>query len=149
MSLRNWRKGREMMKINKTMRTLFVGSNPSHASRLQFPFAQDTKSGKQLRNWTKIMGISDFDIINISDTPSPRNRPLRSKDLNQGDLDHIIQYTTEYSKIITLGAFSSSVLKRLKIQHFKLPHPSPRNRQLNDHKFVEDQLIRCKEYLIS
>jgi len=33
------------------------------------------------------------------------------------------------------------------IPHFKLPHPSPKNRKLNDKEFIASELQKCYSYL--
>lgn len=47
--------------------------------------------------------------------------------------------------IIALG---NEVSKWLNIHpHFKLPHPSGRNRQINDKAFIASKLDECKKYI--
>jgi len=48
--------------------------------------------------------------------------------------------------IIALGKNASDWLGP--VPHFKLPHPSGRNRQLNDKEFVKARLEACKEYIL-
>lgn len=50
-------------------------------------------------------------------------------------------------KVIALGGFASQVLHKLGVEHFKLPHPSGRNRLLNDRNYEAEQLKLCREYL--
>lgn len=47
--------------------------------------------------------------------------------------------------IIALGNEASEFLGE--VPHFKLPHPSGLNRQVNDKAYIEEQLKLCKEYL--
>jgi hypothetical protein len=47
--------------------------------------------------------------------------------------------------IIALGNNASNYLKSL--EHFKLPHPSGRNRQINDKEFIKAKLNECREYI--
>lgn len=46
---------------------------------------------------------------------------------------------------IALGNNASKALKN--IPHYKLPHPSLRNRQLNNKKFIAKKLKECKDYI--
>ena len=52
------------------------------------------------------------------------------------------------SIFIALGNNAGKRLDDLKIKHFKLPHPSPRNRQLNNKKFIDDILQKCNNYIL-
>lgn len=47
--------------------------------------------------------------------------------------------------IVALGNKASGALKNE--PHFKLPHPSGRNRQINDKKLIEQKLTDCKKYI--
>ena len=46
--------------------------------------------------------------------------------------------------IIALGNNAS---KAIQGEHFKLPHPSRLNRQLNDKEFIANRLKLCKDWL--
>lgn len=48
-------------------------------------------------------------------------------------------------KVIALGAITSKALKN--IPHFKLPHPSGRNRQINNKEFIDKKLKECKTWI--
>ena len=50
-------------------------------------------------------------------------------------------------KVLALGVFPSQALQKLNIDHFRLPHPSPRNRQLNDKTFEYMMLEECKGFV--
>lgn len=50
-------------------------------------------------------------------------------------------------KIIALGVNASKRLEESGITHFKLPHPSGLNRQLNDKRYVEQHLDACLDWL--
>lgn len=49
--------------------------------------------------------------------------------------------------IIALGNNASKALEN--IAHFKLPHPSGRNRQINDKAFIDQRLADCIKYIQS
>jgi len=48
-------------------------------------------------------------------------------------------------KLVALGNNASKALKG--IPHFKLPHPSGSNRQINNKKFIKAKLEECKKWL--
>lgn len=50
-------------------------------------------------------------------------------------------------RFVALGRNASECLTRIHVRHFKLPHPSGRNRLLNDKNYVNEQLQSCKEWL--
>jgi hypothetical protein len=62
-------------------------------------------------------------------------------------LERVAGYSQCASKILALGNFVSNVLTKLGIDHFKLPHPSPRNRKFNDPLFEDKILKLCYNYL--
>lgn len=51
--------------------------------------------------------------------------------------------------VIALGNVPSETLTRLGIEHMKMPHPSPRNRLLNDPEYERRMLDECREYVRS
>lgn len=68
--------------------------------------------------------------------------------INQCDYpwDNLYVAHLSYNTIfIALGNNASKALGD--IPHFKLPHPSGRNRQINDKKFIDERLNACKEWL--
>jgi hypothetical protein len=48
---------------------------------------------------------------------------------------------------IALGNEAAKVLDKHKLSYFKLPHPSPRNRKLNNEDFIDSELAECYDYL--
>lgn len=53
----------------------------------------------------------------------------------------------DFNVRIALGNEASKFLEKHNLKHFKLPHPSPRNRQLNDKAFIKQKLDECKTFL--
>ena len=53
----------------------------------------------------------------------------------------------EYDRIIALGNSASVALKMLKLEHYKLPHPSSKNRKLNNKDELQNELKECKVYI--
>ena len=50
-------------------------------------------------------------------------------------------------KFVALGNNATNFLKKFNVSHFKLPHPSGRNRQVNNEEFIQERLKACKEWL--
>lgn len=48
---------------------------------------------------------------------------------------------------IALGETAAEELKKRRVNHFKLPHPSGLNRKLNDKQEISRLLYRCKKYI--
>ncbi|NDF34210.1 MAG: hypothetical protein EB157_06590 [Euryarchaeota archaeon] len=59
----------------------------------------------------------------------------------------MLELGRSYSRVLALGNFASSALRRLSIPHFQLPHPSPLNRKLNDPSYEKTVLRECYNYL--
>ncbi len=49
--------------------------------------------------------------------------------------------------ILALGGHVSAELKRMKVGHHRMPHPSYRNRVLNDHSAERDAINSARNYL--
>ena len=113
---------------------LIVGQNPS----AQKPRKNSTFD--RLQRWCDEMNVDDFDFINCIDSVGDYTKLKINK-------DNIQTSTRNRDKIIALGNFSSDTLSKLGIDHFKMPHPSPRNRKLNDKEFEKKMINECKNYL--
>lgn len=105
---------------------VFVGDEPSAKNvDPDIPFV-GTQSYKTLLNWIWQM---DIDISNVS---------LCNR-------DKILVHPS--ALCVALGQKASKTLVELRVPHFVLPHPSPKNRVLNKKHVVEAYLRKCKEYL--
>ena len=110
---------------------LILGQNPSGAKA----FKNNTID--RLSKWLDYAGITDYDFDNVS------------KDIGENfkvDLKHTEKISKGYNKIVALGGVASSVLTKLQIPHLKMPHPSPRNRQLNCKEFEKEKMNTLKNY---
>lgn len=86
------------------------------------------------------MGVKDYDFINCIDSAGN----YKELEINRTNIE---KSTQDREKIIALGNFSSMTLSKLGIKHFKMPHPSPRNRKLNDKEYEKKMIEECKNYL--
>lgn len=115
------------------MKVLVVGLNPS------------VKGGKSttlknLTEWLNLLNLQYVSFINAYDTYGK----VSISDLKK---DELIEKSKGYAKVIALGSLASKSLISVGIDHFKLPHPSGLNRQLNNQDFIHSKLNECKEYL--
>lgn len=113
---------------------LVIGLNPT---KLAVP----RKGGAVHRfsRWLDEIGIDIVSFTNLS--PDPH------WDGKQIDESFLRQSMEGYSKIVVWGNSVSKYLKKMDVEHFVLPHPSPLNRQINNPEFIAQKLKECKEYL--
>lgn len=109
---------------------IFIGDKPS-AKNIDpnIPFL-GTQSYITLMNWVGRMQIhwECFDII------------------NKDTLFYCRSHDPRY-KYVALGNEAEKLLKKYELPYFKLPHPSGRNRKLNDKKWLSQQLSQCSKWL--
>lgn len=99
-----------------------------------------TKSYKTLLNWLADMDvdISRVRMYNQIDHPFEGMSGL--------SLNNAIK--AKHIKVVALGEAAKKYLLRANInEFFVLPHPSPKNRSLNDKKFVKQTLEQCRSYI--
>lgn len=118
------------------MKVLVVGMNPS---------GRDLKAKKgptftKLESWMDTVGVKHFSFMNVIDAPG-QVKTVRI------DFKRLCTVSKDYDKILALGGFVSSALNTINVSHFKLPHPSPLNRLLNDKAFETKIISECKDYL--
>lgn len=108
---------------------LFVGDRPAKRSNPNVPF-EGASCWPRLKSWISTIGKHPYYIV------------------NQVDKDMIYlarMFAATGTPVIALGNNAAKALKG--IPHFKLPHPSGRNRQINNKEFITKILKDCKEYI--
>lgn len=113
------------------MKVMFVGDRPSRLNTHSNIAFVGTPSFKNLCKWIEEMQIADFVTVNSQELDVPFI--VRT---------HVLGY-----HIVALGNNASEVLTAMGLDHFKLPHPSPKNRKLNDKEFIASELQKCYSYL--
>ena len=109
---------------------IIVGQNPSAD--------ENSVTFRKLDQWTTEWKLyENYDFMNCSDEIGQ---------IYTIDYDSL-KVTDKYDKVIALGNVASNSLKKLNIDHFKMPHPSGLNRQLNDKKFEKNKIKECYNYL--
>lgn len=125
------------MYVDKAVRVIVVGMNPSHKPILP---GKQNPTLRNLEKWMNTLEVRHYSFINTFDFPG------KAKMTNVNFIS-LIEACSGYSKVLALGNFASDALDKIGIDHFLLPHPSPLNRQLNDKKFEKQILSKCKDYL--
>lgn len=112
------------------MKVLVIGLNPSKKGGT-------SSSLRKLYSWMDILGLTYVSFINLYEDYEINYKNKKVK--------YIQEISNEYDRILCLGSEVSKQLKLL--NHFKLPHPSGLNRQLNNPKYVTQKLKECRKYL--
>lgn len=115
------------------MRVLIVGDSPSQFNTDTNVAFKGAKCEARLKEWIDYLGIK----------PTLINRTCENFEY------WVRLYKTSKEPIIVLGNNAEQAVKRMGAEYFKLPHPSGRNRQLNDKKFIEVKLLECSVWLMS
>jgi hypothetical protein len=119
--------------LHKRNMIIFVGDVPSSYnidSKIAFKGA---KCEKHLMDWIESIGVLKDEFILI----------------NQIEVSYawFVTAHARNNKLIALGNNASKSIRD--IPHFKLPHPSGRNRQINDLKLIKIKLKECEKWLQS
>jgi len=118
------------------MKVLIVGMNPGSCAIPR----KNTALGR-LHRWVEHLGIRSFHFTNVVLTPGA---------VSPSTVDWAALRTRiagEYDRVLALGGFASNALKKIGVEHHRLPHPSYRNRTLNDPAYEYDELERARAYL--
>lgn len=117
---------------------VFVGDKPSNKNKYQSVAFVGTPSYKVLLDWVYRMDVD------ITWTMMMNKDMIRTLDMASDETERYRSHT-----YIALGNEAAEELDKFKLDYFKLPHPSPKNRVLNDKKLVESKLKECRSYLDS
>ena len=115
---------------------LILGQCPSSNTK---PNKNGTYS--RLSKWLEVVDVHAFAFHNV--IPDKIN----SYDIKDVQYRKLHAVTHGRKKIIALGGFVERVCKKYNIPHYKIDHPSPRNRNLNDPKYEQQMLKRLRDYL--
>lgn len=114
---------------------IFVGDKPSLGMKPGAAPFEGAKCEQRLNFWIhSVLPLFELDSYEI---------------INQCDYKPFFPDDFLFHKIVALGQVASNALTRSGIPHFKLPHPSGRNRQLNDKAFISQKLEECKKWISS
>jgi len=132
--------------LNKT-RILFVGSNPSNSSLTDAAFHGSTRSSKILTGWCSYINNATFIHVNVLNKKTHKNRSLTKREI----LDSISSLKENIDgirpdKIVALGKTASVALTLLHVDFFEMPHPSGRNRLLNNKDYISKKISELCRY---
>lgn len=114
---------------------LFIGDKPSPKMKPGARAFEGAACEQRLMEWIAHLDIREYKIINSND---PAILQLN------------ITLGSWVEERLTLVALGNQASRNLGIRvHFKLPHPSGKNRQINDKEFIAKKLTECKEWLRS
>jgi uracil-DNA glycosylase len=126
---------------------LFVASNPSRLNIDPNIAIIGSKSEKTFNSWAEYLSPQkDYQVTNVSDKITDQNKPLKRSEYNLTRLSELAHYPTT-TKVVALGKTAADALDQIGIKYYKLPHPSPLNRFLNNTVQVEAVLEDCKAWL--
>ena len=112
---------------------IFVGDEPSRLNKSPHVAFIGSKSEPRLQEWINRLSPTEQVYVSNSHTDELLLR--------------IMYWSMRGGKVIALGNKASKRLSECNVSHFKLPHPSPRNRKLNDPNFIDSELKKCQTYL--
>lgn len=111
------------------MKIIFVGDKPSPKMKPGANPFEGARCEGTFKRWVDSLGLKEVEVVN--------------------QCDHDIQYFhcayLSGNRFVALGNNASKALKE--IPHFRLPHPSGKNRQLNNKDFVDKALEDCYNYI--
>jgi hypothetical protein len=113
---------------------VFVGMNPS---------VKGTSKGStfgRLNEWVEELGVKRYGFMNAYPHPGKCK-------VSEVNLDNLRKALYNARKVVALGNFAAEALMKAGIHHFKLPHPSPLNRLINDPVYINRVLSECREFL--
>lgn len=127
------------------MRVLFIASNPSRLNIDKDVPLVGSKSEKVFKEWAKKLQVKSFKVVNASNIV--KSGRLREDEIQY---DKVKKEYDAYKpdKVVCLGKTASRVARKLGLYGcYELPHPSPRNRKLNDKVYIERILNNCRLYI--
>lgn len=115
---------------------IILGQCPSTKTK---PFSNGTFA--RLKRWCDTVNLTEWDFHNVI--------PNKINSHDMKDVDIFALHDAVYNKklVIALGGFVSKVCTKYNIEHYKIDHPSPRNRNLNDPQYEKQMLKKLKAHL--
>lgn len=110
---------------------IFVGDKPSKRMKPNAKPFEGAACEDRLKEWIKELNVENYIILNRFDKP----------------IWTFAKWFTNEAVVVALGNNAAQTLRKYSTGYFKLPHPSGRNRQINDKEFISKRLEECKLYI--
>lgn len=122
------------------MKLIVVGMNPSTLPGGPTGISRKNSTFDRLHRWMDYLCVTNFSFVNCYHY---------SGDTKKLSFDKLFLFEClkSYDNILTLGNVPHDILKSFGVSSFKLPHPSPRNRVLNNKEYEQQILEKCKNYI--
>jgi len=114
---------------------IFIGMQPSKA-RFRRNCTLD-----RFGAWIDTLGLRFVSFHNAIVDPDLPQR------ISSVDFEMLRESVYNYSYVVALGNLASTALNRIEVEHFKMPHPSPLNRLLNDRSYEQNMLHELRSYV--
>jgi len=111
------------------MKVVFVGDRPKAKNKKAFV---DAGCVEKLQRWAAQVGALEVRMTNQVLKRMPRE---------------VLKLMKQEYKIVALGKAAEKALTKLKVPHYPMPHPSGRNRLLNDVEYEAFVVDDCKRWL--
>lgn len=126
--------------------TVIIGLAPSTKNEDPMVPFKGTKSWDRLQRWIKAANIRSYSIGNLFH--HVLQSPPSMEELRQAALK-LKEYCRYSDGVVALGVDVSRALKAAGIEHYRMPHPSGRNRQFNHKDYEAAILIKFKNWVES
>lgn len=122
----------------------FIGEGPSSKNKNpSVPFV-GTRSYKRLLEWIWALDIDVTEVV-LANLEHIKLYGTGHVAIEQPNM--LCDFDFEQDVIIALGSVVGKDLDKLNIPHFKMPHPSFRNRKLNDPEVEVREIEICRDWL--
>lgn len=127
---------------------VWVGLNPSPRNTSPEKAFVGSPSGKNLAKWQVELdrGGEGFmhKMYNLCTIISPDETAVDKTMTDLGVIVRLMEHSSRGEPIVALGNKVSKILTANNIHHILMPHPSPRNRKLNDCNFIKNKIKSLK-----
>jgi len=127
---------------------VWVGLNPSPRNMSPEEAFVGSPSGKNLAKWQVEVdkGCDGFThkMYNLCTLVSSDETDVDHTMADLGVMVRLMEHLSRGEPIVALGNKVSKILTANNIEHIPMPHPSPRNRQLNDGNFIKNKIKYLK-----
>lgn len=127
------------------MKILFVGDKPSKLNTDPNVAFKGAKCEKRLNEWICSIALK-AGLMQWATNNTEEYEVINRVDYNA--TWKIVEYWMNNWPIIVLGNEAEKFVKSIGAKYHKLPHPSGRNRLLNDNRAVAIRLAQARTYVI-